>query len=62
MQQFNQVTIILSILFDDEKLVIIRLPKSIRFELTKKIDNNLKFEVNHIIKHNEFLAEENKQN
>lgn len=32
-------------------------PKTSRFHLTKKIDNNLKHDIDHIIKSNEVLAE-----
>ena len=41
---------------DDNKLVIITEPKTISFDLTKKVDNSLKYEADHM-KHNGFLAE-----
>ena len=42
---------------DDSKFVIIAEPKTICFNLTKKVDNSRKHEINSIIKHNEFLTE-----
>ena len=42
---------------DDKKLVIINKPTTIRFELSKNVDQNLKHEIDSIIKHNELLAE-----
>ena len=39
-----------------KKLVIITEPKTISFDLTKKVDNSLKYEADHM-KHNGFLAE-----
>ena len=47
---------------DNNKLVIITEPKTISFNLTKKVDNNLKNEVDHIIKHNGFMAEHRVKN
>ena len=40
---------------DDNKLVKMTEPKSISFNFTKKADNSLMHEVNHIIKHNGFF-------
>ena len=39
------------------KLVIIAEPKTVHFNLSKKVGNNLKQEIYFIIKHNEILAE-----
>ena len=47
----------MGVYIEDNKLVIITEPKAVCFNLTKKIDNNLKHEIGHIIKSNEFLAE-----
>ena len=47
---------------DDNKLVKMTEPKSISFNFTKKADNSLMHEVNHIIKHNGFLTENRKKN
>ena len=44
---------------DSNKLVIITEPKTIHFDLSKDVDNNLKYEIDFIIKHNEFLIAEN---
>ena len=41
---------------DDNELVIITEPKTISFDLTKKVNNSLKYETDHM-KHNAFLAE-----
>ena len=41
----------------DNKLVIITLPKTIYFDLPNDLGNNVKLEIDFIIKHNEFLAE-----
>ena len=46
----------------DDKLVIITEPKTIRFSLSKDVDNNLKYEVYFIIKDDEFLAEDTIKN
>ena len=48
----------MGVYIQDKKLVIIAQPKTIRFNLTKKIDSNLKHDFGHIIKHIEFLAEQ----
>ena len=45
---------------DDNKLVIITEPKTISFDLTKKVDNSLKYEADHM-KHKGFLAEHKKK-
>ena len=42
---------------NDNKLVTIIVPKTIRFDLSKKIDNSLKLEINFIIKQSEFLGQ-----
>ena len=47
---------------DDNKLVKMTEPKSISFNVTKKADNSLMHEVNHIIKHNGFLTENRTKN
>ena len=49
-QQFNQVN-------KDNKLVIITKPRTIYFDLSKTLDNNLRHEIGFIIKYNQFLAE-----
>ena len=41
----------------DNKLIIIAKPKTIRFDLTKDVCNDSKYEINSIKKHNEFLAD-----
>ena len=41
----------------DNKLVIIAEPKTIYFDLPVDVDNNLKYQIDFIIKYNEFLAE-----
>ena len=40
----------------DIKLVIITGPKTIRFNLKNKVDCNLNYEIDSIIKYNRFLA------
>ena len=45
----------MGVYIDAKNLIIITEP--IRFDLSKKVDNSLKHEINSIIKHNEFLAE-----
>ena len=42
---------------DDNKLVLFTEPKTICFNLTKKVDNSLNYEIDSIIKHNEIFAE-----
>ena len=42
---------------DSNEFVIITEPKTIHFDLSKAVDNNLKYETVFIIKHNELLAE-----
>ena len=56
LQQFNQVIIILAVYMDENKLVIMPQPKTICFDLRKDVDNNLKHEIDSIIKYNKFLA------
>ena len=41
----------------DNKIVITIKPKTFYFDLSKDVDNNLKDEMDPIIKHNDFLAE-----
>ena len=41
----------------DDKLVITE-PKTIRFNLPKDLGNNLRHEIDFVIKHNNFLAEQ----
>ena len=41
---------------DENKLVIIAVPKTIHFDLPRDVANYLKHEIRYIIKHNEFLA------
>ena len=41
----------------DKKLVITTRQKTFHFDLPKDIDNNLKYKIETIIKHYEFLAE-----
>ena len=48
---------IMGVHIDSNKLVIITEPKAIHFDLSKDVDNNLKHEIDFIIKHNELLAE-----
>ena len=43
---------------DNNKLSIITMPKTIRFNLAKRMDNSLKQEIDFVIKRNGFLAEE----
>ena len=43
---------------EDNKPVIRIKPKTIRFDLSKDVDNNLKYEIDFIIKHNKSLAEQ----
>ena len=47
---------IMGVQFEDNKLVIITEPKTFHFDLRKDVDN-LKHEIDFIIKHIEFLAE-----
>ena len=42
----------------DNQLVITAEPKTIHFDLSKDVDNNLKHEIDFIIEHNEILSEE----
>ena len=41
---------------DENKLVIIAVPKTIHFDLPRDVAKYLKHEIHYIIKHNEFLA------
>ena len=47
----------MGVYIEDNKLVIITKPKTIHFDLLKDVGNNLKYESDSLIKHNEFLAE-----
>ena len=42
----------MGVIIKDNKLVIITEPETIHFELSKKVGNNLKQEIDLIIKHN----------
>ena len=55
MQQFDEVIVIIGVYIDDSKLVRITEPKTIHFNLTKKVDNSLKYEIDSIIKPMNFL-------
>ena len=57
LQQLNQVSIITGMHVEDNKLVIITKPKTIHFDLSKDVDNSLKYETDFIIKHIKLLAE-----
>ena len=46
----------MGVVIKDSKPVIIAEPKTIYFDLPKKVDNTLKHEINFFIKHNAFLA------
>ena len=46
----------------DNKLVIIIEPKTIHFDLPKVTGNNLKYEINFTIKHNEHISKHTKEN
>ena len=47
----------MEVYIDSIKLLIISEPKSLHFDLSKDVDNNFNYEIESIIKHNEFLAE-----
>ena len=49
---FNQVTIIIQVHIEDNKLVIITETKTVHFDLSEDVDNNLKYEIDFIIKDN----------
>ena len=58
-QQFNQVIIIMEQHIDDNKLVIMELRTFLfSFILSKDVDKNLQYEIDHIINHNGFLAQQ----
>ena len=42
---------------EDNKLVIITEPNTIHFDLHENVQKNLKYQIDSITKHNEFLAE-----
>ena len=52
----------MGVIINDNKLATITEPKTIHFDLPKKIDNSLKHEIDFLIKHNEFLAEDTIKN
>ena len=52
----------MGVIINDNKLVTITEPKTIHFDLPKKIDSSLKHETDFLIKHNEFLAEDTIKN
>ena len=52
----------MGVIIKDNKLVIIKEPKTIYFDWSRKIDNNLECEINFIIKHIEHLAEHTVKN
>ena len=59
MKQFNQVIIIM-----EENMIVIRDPKTfyLDFDWPKNVDENLKYEIEFIIKSNESLAENKTKN
>ena len=57
MQHFNKVIITKVVHINDNKLLIITEPKTIYFDLTQDVVNNLKHEIDFIIKQNDFLAD-----
>ena len=52
----------MGVIINDNKLVTITEPKTIHFDLPKKIDSSLKHETDFLVKHNEFLAEDTIKN
>ena len=54
-KQFNQVVILMRVIIKDNQFVIIIKPKPIYFGLFRKVDNNLKPEIDFSVKHNEIL-------
>ena len=56
LQQFNQIIIIIGVHTGDNKLVITTESKTVHFDLSKIVGNNLKHEIDFIIKRNERLA------
>ena len=48
----------MGVFIEGNKVAIITQPKTIPFGLPKNVDNSLRHEINLIIKHNEFLAED----
>ena len=57
MQHFNQVIIVMGVNIEDNRHVITTEPKTFHFDLPKDLDNNLKHEIDSIIKYNELIAE-----
>ena len=47
----------MGVFIDSIKLLIISEPKILHFDLSKDADNSFNYEIESIIKHNEFLAE-----
>ena len=56
LQQFSEVAVIIWMMIKYNKLVIIIEPKSIYFDSSYKIDNNLEDEIYFFMKHNEFFS------
>ena len=52
----------MGVVIKENKLVIIREPKSNHFDLLKDVNTNLMHEINFIIKDNKFLAEHTTKN
>ena len=52
----------MGVVIKENKLVIIREPKTNHFDLLKDVNTNLKHEINFIIKDNKFLAEHTTKN
>ena len=52
----------MGVYIDDNKLLIIREPKTICSDLSEKVVNNLKDKINSIISHDEFLPDYTIQN
>ena len=52
----------MGVVIKENKLVIIREPKTNNFDLLKDVNTNLKHEINFIIKDNKFLAEHTTKN
>ena len=57
MQHFNKVIITKVVHINDNKLLIITEPKTIYFDLTQNVVNNLKQGTDFIITQNDFLAD-----
>ena len=57
MQHFNKVIITKVVHINDNKLLIITEPKTIYFDVKQDVVDNLKHEIDFIIKQNDFLAD-----